>query len=48
MSGGHVAEELGRLTEPDEEIVLDSARLRILAVDGTRVTALQARASLAT
>jgi CBS domain containing-hemolysin-like protein len=40
--GGHVAERLGRVPEPDEVIVVDGARLRILAVDDTRITALQA------
>ena len=40
--GGHVAERLGRLPEPDEEIVVDGARLRVLAVDDTRITALRA------
>ena len=40
--GGHVAERLGRVPEPDEVIVVDGARLRVLAVDETRITALRA------
>jgi CBS domain containing-hemolysin-like protein len=40
--GGHVAERLGRLPDPDEVIVVDGARLTVLAVDDTRITALQA------
>jgi CBS domain containing-hemolysin-like protein len=40
--GGHVAERLGRVPEPNEVIVVDGARLRVLAIDDTRITALQA------
>jgi CBS domain containing-hemolysin-like protein len=40
--GGHVAEQLGRVPEPDEIVEVDGARLRVLEVDGTRITALQA------
>lgn len=40
--GGHVAERLGRLPEPDEIVVVDAKQLRVLAVDETRITALQA------
>jgi CBS domain containing-hemolysin-like protein len=40
--GGHVTERLGRLPSPDEVIVVDGIRLRVLAVDDTRITALQA------
>ena len=40
--GGHVVERLGRLPEPDETIVVDGARLRVLAVHQTRITALRA------
>jgi len=40
--GGHVAERLGRLPEPDEVVVIDGAQLRVLAVDDTRITALRA------
>ena len=40
--GGHVAERLGRLPEPDEVIVVDGTQMRVLAVDETRITALRA------
>jgi CBS domain containing-hemolysin-like protein len=40
--GGHVTERIGRLPEPDEVIVIGGARLRVLTVDDTRITALQA------
>jgi CBS domain containing-hemolysin-like protein len=39
--GGHVAERLGRVPEPDEVVVVDGAHLRILAVNDARITALQ-------
>jgi len=40
--GGHIAEQLGRLPDPDEVVVVDGAHLRVLATDDTRITALQA------
>jgi CBS domain containing-hemolysin-like protein len=40
--GGHVAERLGRLPAPDEVVDIDGARLTVLAVDDTRITALRA------
>jgi CBS domain containing-hemolysin-like protein len=40
--GGHVAERLGRLPDPDEVLDIDGARLTVLAVDDTRITALRA------
>jgi CBS domain containing-hemolysin-like protein len=40
--GGHVAERLGRLPEPDELVQVDGAEFRVLAVGDTRITALQA------
>jgi CBS domain containing-hemolysin-like protein len=40
--GGHVAERLGRLPDPDEVVDIDGARLTVLAVDDTRITALRA------
>ena len=40
--GGHVAERLGRLPEPDELVHVDGTEFRGLAVDDTRITALQA------
>ena len=40
--GGHVAERLGRLPAPDELVQVDGRRFRVLAVDDTRITALQA------
>jgi CBS domain containing-hemolysin-like protein len=40
--GGHVADRLGRLPDPDEEIVVDGAHFTVLAVDDTRITALRA------
>ena len=43
--GGHVAERLGRVPEPDEVILVDGAQFRVLAVDDTRITTLQAGAS---
>jgi CBS domain containing-hemolysin-like protein len=39
--GGHVAERLGRLPEPDEIVRVDGAKFRVLAVDDTRITVLQ-------
>jgi CBS domain containing-hemolysin-like protein len=39
--GGHVAERLGRLPEPDEVVLVDGTEFRVLAVDDTRTTALQ-------
>jgi CBS domain containing-hemolysin-like protein len=43
--GGHVAEQLGRVPEPDEVVVVDGAEFRVIAVDDTRITVLQAGAS---
>ena len=40
--GGHVAERLGRLPEPDERIVVDGAHFKVLEVDETRITVLLA------
>jgi CBS domain containing-hemolysin-like protein len=40
--GGHVADRLGRLPDPDEEVVVDGAHFTVLAVDDTRITALRA------
>ncbi|MGH2945771.1 MAG: hemolysin family protein [Solirubrobacteraceae bacterium] len=40
--GGHVAERLGRIPQPDEVVEVDGARLQVLAVDDTRITALRA------
>jgi CBS domain containing-hemolysin-like protein len=40
--GGHVAERLGRVPKPNDVVVLDGARLTVLDVDDTRITALRA------
>ena len=40
--GGHVTERLGRIPEPDEVVLVDGARLTVLEIDDTRITALQA------
>jgi CBS domain containing-hemolysin-like protein len=40
--GGHVADRLGRLPDPDEEVVVDGTHFTVLAVDDTRITALRA------
>jgi CBS domain containing-hemolysin-like protein len=40
--GGHVADRLGRLPAPDEVVEIDGARLKVVAVDDTRITALEA------
>jgi CBS domain containing-hemolysin-like protein len=40
--GGHIAERLGRVPEPDELITVDGAQLRVIGTDGTRITALRA------
>jgi CBS domain containing-hemolysin-like protein len=40
--GGHIAERLGRVPEPDELIVVDGAQLRVIGIEGTRITALRA------
>jgi CBS domain containing-hemolysin-like protein len=39
--GGHVVEQLGRPPVPDELVDIGGAQLRIVAVDDTRVTALE-------
>jgi CBS domain containing-hemolysin-like protein len=38
--GGHVAERLGRLPEPDEIVEVDGVQFTVVAVDDTRIAAL--------
>jgi CBS domain containing-hemolysin-like protein len=40
--GGHIVDRLGRVPQPDEVVEIDGAHLKVLAVDDTRITALQA------
>lgn len=43
--GGHVAERLGRIPTPEEDVTVDGVHMTVVAVDATRIVALRTRPS---